>query len=158
MSWEIDEATGLPKLPADHFWRISEQTVEIRVQHEAGEWHDYVGYDSLFGPVCPAMFGEFDERFEHDHSTVDVEVAVRKHWWSIRPTTETRTKQVCRRRRLAHSRTTLSEVESSGPVTKANVVARCNALLQVAADMAEARKLAGDYPPKHLTAVEAVSA
>lgn len=146
----IDVATGLPELPDDHLWRISEQKVEIRVQYEAGEWHDYVGYSSLFGSVCPALFGEFDAGFEHVHSTVDVEVSVRKHWWSIRPTKETRPKQACRRRRLAHSCTKLSEVESSGPVTKANVVARCEALLQVAADMAEARKLVGDYPPQTL--------
>lgn len=140
--YEIDDATGLPKLPEDHFWSVYPNRVVIRKSLPPTEWSkvrrtgfvDYLGREETRSTSVQPKNLFKKEKVEKEYRLVNryEEVA---HMVSD-PTGE-----------VIQHRNGFEEVLRE-PVTKENLLALC----EKATDKWEAQKIYGDYPPKKFEA------
>lgn len=149
MNYEIDEITGLPRLPEGQYWRIEKN--HIRIMGEP-QWTDWT---TTAGAYRYSL--EVEERLRpRDKSK----------WWEQRMSLKS-PKKLTEYRYLLDTELTGqkfgewdcewsygSMLIKPDPVTRENVVERCQALLEreAAEELKKAQDEAfyGDYPPKKL--------
>lgn len=97
----IDTNTGLPELPADHFWKVNETSVEIRKRLPDTEWRERSRYGSY-------LWGRDDhEEGISEHRQVNVTRKVRhteRRWFRNIETTREVTEAVQQVRYVKRSR------------------------------------------------------
>lgn len=145
---EIDEATGLPKLPEDHFWRIGDSVIYIMRNIPAGEWGEWSGndYSKLYlkteseareaGKPRRLLWGDVEPprmeyRWRWAAKAVEVYTKYYGEW------------------QMDWIRLQLLEPD---PITKSNILERTTEVLEAwnteTALEAEQLEIQGDYPPK----------
>jgi len=150
---DIDETTGLPRLPEDHFWRIRE-----RGYHSYPEsWGDqgWVGQVSVYATEGPGIWSEWRNKVTkgQDYNT-DYEyreVVTRKSILSTFRVKNTIKQE--RSRPSGRDRFVFSSAEwqdERNTVSAKNLVNRCQEVLHAWNESIERNKIYGDYPPKRL--------
>lgn len=133
---KIDEATGLPELPEGYVWHIKEH--EIRI--EELRWTNWRSH---------SFSGLYDRPFKWETREVSSKV---KKWWRF-PKTVTTTEyrdqygEPVRVKRYDERDSYGYTLEKPDPVTKDNLLERCEAVYTEWQEQIEREKLYGLYPP-----------
>lgn len=142
----IDETTGLPKLPEDHFWRIEENRIQIM---ESGEWTEW-------GAPEPYYYEPDEKESREVIETVSIGVGRRVRIPNGNPPKEehrylTHISKYSKRYGKWGYKLSIGEYLLDGnPVTPDNILERCTEVLQEWEDEKKRKELYGDYPPKKL--------
>ena len=146
---EIDETTGLPKLPEGHFWRVEPNALLIMQNREAGEWTGWAyGHGTTY-------------RFDSSH---DLETRDRSEKQGLRRVLvpEYRVRRAKGPLALFAKRFGTWKEWGDGnrrfvendPVTPANLLERALETLADWEATKAANALLGDYPPKRFEVSE----
>ncbi len=146
---------GLPVLPANQFWRISERSVELCERVPQGKWEAVPSLQryGMYEKVKPHpaksthLINGRNLAAEHRCTPVELTLDAGKKDRALRPVKRIVLDLRCEERLDAHSVVLASEPEGCPLVSKANVSQRCRSLLAEVAAEKEAAELVGEYPP-----------
>lgn len=120
----IDESTGLPELPEDHFWRVNPSAIDVYRRLPDTEFEKYQRY------LSNDYFATKSERIEE----------IRKSFFGLK-----RTMYV---KYVNRSQYVYGASYGEDNVTRANLLERAINIRKEMLEYEENQKIMGEYPPK----------
>lgn len=125
---DIDETSGLPRLPEGYFWRVGEYYVEVR------EWKPDTNWE---------LERDYQRSYNYSGRVETREVIVR-------PGSPFRREKKRKEFRVTNRSVEAYTIYPPDPVTRENVASLCEKALQEWTERENRKKIYGDYPPKKL--------
>lgn len=150
---DIDETTGLPRLPDGYFWRVRKEGYsQYSFAWAVGGW---IGQVSIYAKDEAQQWSDWSDRItkyrdgNRDYEYREIPAEKKKLFAS-------RTRSLVRQERsrfserevLVHSST--EATDDNNPVSAKNILARCEEVIDAWNESIERKKIYGDYPPKRL--------
>lgn len=138
MNTEIDETTGLPKLPRNHYWEVTEHSIYIK---ELGDWTEWEEVPQSYFAHRPAYEVEFRTISKTTYFFFKKNISQRR----IKVFSVVHFKNFG-----TWDYSTRDTLVKADPVTRKNLLERTTLMYLEWQEILESKKIYGNYPPNKL--------